>query len=114
MQNLTESCQEIWLESAEGSLLCALINDSVGWLMYVTQLGAEGFSSRNAFYDGPSDSEIAYQLENGQIDHYPASWALPIAKVEMALSYFRSTSKQSPDIDWHNDTNWPCGRQAFS
>jgi hypothetical protein len=95
--------EEIWLESPDGELLCALINGDVGWLMYLDEEGEPGFSSRNPNYDGPPDAEIEYELDNGQHDFYPASWALPVAEVRRALAYFEREHERPPFIVWHED-----------
>ena len=100
---LAEGFQEVWLEADCGSLLCALLNGERGWLMYLPEPDDPGFSSRNPEYAGPASEMIAYRLNNGQEDHYPASWALPISEIDRALSYFRSHSKPDPFIHWNND-----------
>ena len=94
--------QEIWVEYGE-KRLCALINGDRGWLMYLQGEGDSGFSSRNPAYDGPADAMIEYEIENGQDDKFPASWAYPIEDVERALAYFRRTGDRAPFIQWHRD-----------
>jgi hypothetical protein len=44
--------------------------------------GDPGFSSRNLDYTGPADRVIEYRLDNGQVDEYPAFWALPVGEVK--------------------------------
>lgn len=94
--------QEIWVEFGEKSL-CALINGDRGWLIYLEESGDSGFSSRNPAYGGPADAVIEYELENGQHDEYPASWAYPIEEIERALEYFRRDGERPPFIQWHRD-----------
>jgi hypothetical protein len=95
---------EIWEQGAEGCALGAFINGDVGWLMFLRFDGDAGFSSRNPSYTGPAEEEIAYRLQNGQIDRYPASWALPLAEVTRALEYFQKTEERPPFIMWHDDS----------
>ena len=96
--------QELWEETPQGQSLCALINGDVGWLMYLSENGGAGFSSRNPGYSGPEEALIEYILANGQRDEYPASWALPVATVMAALEYFRREGRPPPFIAWHNDS----------
>ena len=94
--------QEIWVEFDEKSL-SALVNGDRGWLMYLQEPGDSGFSSRNPAYAGPADAVIEYELENGQRDEYPASWAYPIEEIERALEHFRRTGERAPFVQWHRD-----------
>jgi hypothetical protein len=85
-----------------GPSLLALLNGDLGWLMYLRHDdGDPGFSSRNPAFEtsdvAPSDRVfvsrfrgalvpvIRYRLSNGQVDEYPASWALPARDVMRAL-----------------------------
>jgi hypothetical protein len=99
---------EVWVESPDGQAMCALINDDLGWLMYLRENGDAGFSSRNSKYTGPADLEIEYCLSNGQRDTYPASWALPVAEVRRALEFFAQEHRPPPWITWHNDSGDSC------
>jgi hypothetical protein len=96
--------REIWLESADGQLLCVLINGDVGWMMYLREATDAGFSSRNPDYDGPADAMVEYRLCNGQHNAYPRAWAYPIQVVERAMGYFRERGAPPPFITWHNDS----------
>jgi len=104
MEDLS-GCREVWVEAPSGASLCALINDDVGWLMFLRTPGDAGFSSRNPSYIGAPDAQIRYVLSNGQVDSYPAAWALPIATVEQALFFFRRHGYPPSFISWHNDAN---------
>lgn len=95
---------EIWVELPDGQTLCALINGDAGWLMYLRGDEDAGFSSRNPHYSGPPDAVIEYCLSNGQVDEYPAAWALPVAEVRRALEFFRQEHRPPPFITWHNDS----------
>jgi hypothetical protein len=94
---------EVWLTAPDGQSLCALINGGWGWLMYLRQEGDAGFSSRNPSYDGDPKANVEYRLSNGQVDHYPASWALPVDQVRRALDYFEKEHRQPPFVTWHED-----------
>jgi hypothetical protein len=94
---------EIWLNAPDESALCLLINGEVGWLMYLREEGDSGFSSRNPLYDGPDDSVIEYHLANGQIDEYPAAWALPFEELVRAAGHFVETYAMAPFVRWHED-----------
>jgi hypothetical protein len=69
--------------------------------MFLRAQGDAGFSSRNPLYVGPPEATISYVLANGQVDSYPASWALPLAAIEQAISYFRQHGRPPPFITWH-------------
>ena len=96
--------REVWLESPDGQLLCALINGDVGWLMYLREAGDAGFSSRNPDYDGPADAMVEYRLSNGQHDLYPRAWAYPTDVIERGLEHFRQHNTPPPFIAWNNDS----------
>jgi hypothetical protein len=96
--------QEIWAEGPHTQSMCALINGSMGWLMYLREPGDAGFSSRNPEYSGSPDATIDYVLSNGQLDSYPASWAYPTVTVLRAMEYFRTQGIPPPSITWHNDS----------
>src|SRR5687768_11728570 len=89
---------EVWASAPNGASLCALINGQVGWLMFLRAPEDPGFSSRNPEYIGDPNAEIQYCLANGQVDTYPASWALPLAVVEQALSFFRASGERPPFV----------------
>lgn len=92
---------ELRVETPDGAALYALLNGDSGWLMYLRENGDAGFSSRNPAYAGPSDSVIQYRLDNGQLDEYPASWALPVEEVKNAIRHFLRTGEPAPWIVWH-------------
>lgn len=98
------NCREVWESAPNGSSLCALINGDIGWLMFLPSSEDPGFSSRNPSYSGPLDEMIEYRLSNGQVDLYPASWALPLATIERAFASFRDTGKPPTFVRWHNDS----------
>ena len=100
----TDKFREVWLESPDGSSLCALINGELGWLMYLREPGDAGFSSRNPAYAGDPNAVVEYRLSNGQRDEYPRAWALPVSVVEDAMNYFRQNGAPPPFITWHNDS----------
>jgi hypothetical protein len=83
--------------------MCALINGSLGFLMYLRKPGDTGFTSRNPAYAGSLHEVVKYRLSNGQVDEYPAHWALPLLVVEQALEYFRSTGRQPEFVVWNDD-----------
>ncbi len=96
--------EEIWVNLDEGQALCALINGDRGWLMYLRTPEDPGFSSRNPDYEGPEDEMIEYRLANGQVDEYPAAWALPVDVVRRAVESFRQERRPPEFITWHNDS----------
>jgi hypothetical protein len=97
--------QEIWVEGPNDQLLCALVNDDRGWLMYLREPGDAGFSSRNPDYDGALNTRIDYILSNGQLDSYRAAWAYPVDVVMQAIAYFKSEGTPPSFIHWYNDSN---------
>ena len=96
---------EIWVQLDDGQSMCAFIADRYGFLMYLRFSGDAGFTSRNPNYCGSSGTEISYMLQNGQVDSYPASWAIPIDEVQQSLEYFRTECKRPPWITWHDDSD---------
>jgi len=96
--------QERSLTAPNGSILHALINRQLGFLMYLREIGDAGFSSRNPDYDGPKDATMTFQLSNGQFDEFPAEWCYPLPVVERAIEHFLATGKPPTFIKWHNDS----------
>ncbi len=96
--------RQLWESTPDGQSLMALVNGDIGWLMYVRAPGDPGFSSRNPAYSGPPDALINYVLTNGQLDEYPAAWALPVTVIGRALAYFRDHHRPPPWVTWHNDS----------
>jgi hypothetical protein len=118
-----EKFREISLHvELQGLSLIALLNGNIGWLMYLRHSdGDAGYSSRNPsftsvgdapdtrIFEGRFDGEVVplieYQLSNGQVDEYPASWALPEPEIVHALEYFVEYSGgRPPFIHWHDDS----------
>jgi hypothetical protein len=96
------------------------LNRSIGWLMYLRHYGDAGFSSRNPAFDVSAAAQcnpasvsrcggvlvpvIEYRLSNGQLDQYPASWALPEEEVMCALEYFiKHQGARPPFVVWNDD-----------
>ena len=99
----SEKFREVWLYAEGGSALCALCNGKSGWLMYLREDGDAGFSTRNPRYQGEPDATTEYRLDNGQVDSYPAAWALPESELLEALKYFLECGDRSPSVHWHNN-----------
>lgn len=97
--------KEIWKETKDGQKLCALISGNKGFLMYLRHSADVGFTSRNPSYMGPEKAMIEYTLNNGQVDEFPASWAIPVEEIEKALEYFDQSAAPPPFIHWHNDSD---------
>jgi hypothetical protein len=113
--------REISIDIEEGGpALFALLNRSIGWLMYLRHYGDVGFSSRNPAFDASAAAQsnpasisrwggvlvpvIEYRMSNGQLDQYPASWALPEKEVMCALEYFvEHQGARAPFVVWHDD-----------
>jgi hypothetical protein len=100
----SEQYREVCLSVESGPSLCCLINGKVGWLMYLREDGDAGFSSRNPNFAESTDRFIEYRLGNGQIDQFPASWALDEAAIAQALEYFFTFKTRPPFIVWHDES----------
>ena len=97
--------KQLFENSPDGQSLSALINNKLGWLLYLRNNdGDTGFSSRNPDYSGPKNATIKYRLSNGQYDEYPTSWALPVTEIERAMNYFREHHTLPPFIVWYDDS----------
>jgi hypothetical protein len=97
--------REIWLSAPDGQSLCALLNREVGWLMYLPAAGDAGFRSRNPAFSGSESVNIECRLNNGQVDAYPASWAISEVEILRALSYFVVHVTRPPFVEWQNDSD---------
>ena len=104
-----EQYKEIWCKLKETEnderAMMALINGDWGWLMYLREEGDSGFSSRNPDYIGTDDDGkmMDFLLSNGQLDHYPLSYVLPVEQVMKALTYFEKHHELPEFITWHDD-----------
>lgn len=98
-----DNFKEISIELADEQSLYVLINGDMGWLMYLKYEGDAGFSSRNPRFEGNEDDEMEFLLSNGQMDHYPSSWVLPIDVVNKAIAYFEEKAEKPPFITWYED-----------
>jgi hypothetical protein len=99
---------EIWIHFDPYPGVFALLNDHFGWLMYMRYEGDPGFSSRNPIYAGSPNTNLTYQLSNGQEDEYPASWAFPIETILHALRLFATSRTFPVEIQWFNDSGDGC------
>ena len=87
-----------------GPALYMLRNRDRAWLMYLRFDGDAGFSSRNPAYQGPSDATLDFYLSNGQLDHYPVAWVIPLAQARAAFESFFEHGKKPSSINWHDDS----------
>jgi len=95
---------EIWLYAESGwPAVCALVNGSSAWLMFLREDGDSGYSTRNANYAGAKDAVIEYFLSNGQRDEYPAEWDITTAEALRALEYFLEKQEMAPWLQWHEE-----------
>jgi len=93
---------EVWLTPSDGwPTLTALVNGSAAWLMYMRYEGDAGFSTRNPNYVGPEAAMVEYQLCNGQMDEYPASWNITTPEAVRAMEHFFVTLERPPWLSWH-------------
>lgn len=98
-----ERYKEIWIDGDENWSLMALINGDWGWLMYLNEDTQDCFSSRNPDYTGSEDATMEFYLSNGQLDHYPLSYVIPIEQITKALHYFEKYHKIPEFITWYDD-----------
>ncbi len=96
-----EQYNEIWLAKDPEPSLCALLNGSRGWLMYMHTVD-EGLQSINPDFAGDPESVREYRLSNGQIDEYPKSWALAESVILGALEYFIDHAEPAPFVAWRS------------
>jgi hypothetical protein len=70
------------------------------FLMYFGFEGDPAFSSYDPTYTGPPEATCDFQLSNGQIDVYPASWTVPIDDAFRALEYTFLYREPAPWVPW--------------
>jgi len=92
--------KEIWVSPDGRQHMCALINGTVGWIMYISDEYESGLCTHNDTYEGDGDIDIEYFLDNGQRDLYPARWALPVPEVEKALVLFLDSGELDSSLTW--------------
>ena len=95
--------KEIEIKLEDGQYMYALINGNYGWLMYLSEEGDSGLSSRNPDYNGSDNETMKFTISNGQVDNYPLSWVLPVNIVNKALLYFDKYHTLPEFITWHDD-----------
>ena len=90
---------ELLASVVEGPSLCMLRNGEHAFLMYLRFPGDSGFASVG---EAAAESTVEYQLSNGQIDEYPASWCIPVEQCYKAVAYFFVNEGQRPDwLAWN-------------
>jgi hypothetical protein len=90
---------ELWASLSEGSSLCMLRNGEHAFLIYLRFPGDSGFVSGGKV---AADSVIEYQLSNGQLDEYPASWCISTEQCYKAIAYFFVNQGRRPEwLAWH-------------
>jgi hypothetical protein len=108
---IQEEFREIWLGFPEFPALSALLNEDRALLMYLREVGDAGFTSRNPAYRGDEGEVIQYKLSNGQIDEYPASWALQESEILEALATMMALEDQLYPTSWHERNRRRCLRR---
>jgi hypothetical protein len=94
---------EIWASFDDGKSLCALLNRTCGWLMYLRFPEDTGFSSRNPALGIDEEGTEIFILGNGQADVYPRSWTLERPTVFAAILGFVETGDMPSGIHWNDD-----------
>ena len=90
---------ELWVSENEGPSLCMLRNGEHAFLMYLRFSGDSGFVSNG---EASAVGVVKYQLSNGQLDEYPASWSIPKEQCYKAVAYFFVNEGQRPEwLAWH-------------
>lgn len=97
-------CSELWLATQEGGpFLSMLVNGPSAWLMYQSGQDDPGCHTVNPAYRGPACLYLDFQLSNGQLDMYPATWTLPLEEAFAACTFFVLTQgKRSPAPCWED------------
>lgn len=89
---------ELWISVPDGPSMCMLRNRESAWLMYLREPGDSGFRSSG---DTHRPGVEAFTLSNGQVDEYPLSWCIDIARCRQALVDFRDHNGARPaSITW--------------
>lgn len=88
---------ELWLCLESGPAVCMLRKGTNAWLMYLRHSDDDGVTSEGASRVGT----VNYQLANGQIDQYPATWCVPVEICYKALAYFFVNEGQRAEfLNW--------------
>lgn len=100
---------EVWLnddDDENSPALCMLVHGEHAWLMWLPDRVGNPpfFTSLNPTYSGPPDAMIDFMLANGQLDEYPAIWALSLEEACAACEDFVETrGGRSLRITWRED-----------
>lgn len=90
---------ELVCSRSEGPSLFMLRNREHAWLMYLRHEGDSGYHSTG---DPNRKGSVVFQLSNGQLDEYPASWCIEVEQCYKAVSYFFVNSGQRPGwVQWN-------------
>ncbi len=89
---------ELWISKNDGPSICMLRNGSHAFLMYLRQLEDSGLVTKGVSNE---KTEIPYMLSNGQEDHYPVSWCIPLEDCYKSIANFYVNEGLRPDwISW--------------
>lgn len=93
---------EIWLELDEdGPMMCALLANDEGWLMFLRNPGDAGFSTRNP--KRSTEEKARFRLANGQVDEYPLRWCYSAEVVRDAFIELATTKQRPTNVVWRSD-----------
>ena len=96
LKTRTDAFLEVWATRDDKSL-AALVNGDIGWVTLFRFPGDEGIWTCDP--EG-NDDEVPFRLANGQLDHYPEKYTVPLADVVKAFAHFFDTGDALPELKW--------------
>jgi hypothetical protein len=94
---------EVWVNDRQGKSLAVYKHGSKAFLMFLSEDGGAGFSSRNPATEG-DNTPIPIYMKNGQGDERLSNEMVPVTSAFQAIEYFAEHREKAPGIHWHDDS----------
>jgi ribosome maturation factor RimP len=96
---------EVWARRDDGAL-CALVSHGEAVLLLDDEEGRPAYTSRGRRPDPapkPESAKLPFRRATGEVEEYPASWAVPADDAVRAVEHFLLHGQRPSFIRWHDE-----------
>ena len=90
---------EVWARREDGAL-CALVARGDAVLLLDDEEGRPAYTSRGR---KPDSAKLSFRRATGEVEEYPASWAVPADDAVRAVEHFLLHGQRPSFIHWHDE-----------
>jgi ribosome maturation factor RimP len=90
---------EVWARREDGAL-CALVARDDAVLLLDDEEGRPAYTSRGR---KPDSAKLSFRRATGELEEYPASWAVPAADAVRAVEHYLLHGQRPSFIHWHEE-----------